>query len=90
MGLEKAILYGKEHRKPYHDSRAIAGECRNHGSCPWCTGNRLYSFEKQKQAAIQKIKEYLQEGNEHGLQDWIRYLLFLFYNINFVENQQIS
>lgn len=35
MGLEKAIAHGKEHRKPYHDSRAIAGECRNHGGCPY-------------------------------------------------------
>lgn len=56
MGLEKAILYGKEHRKPYYDSRAVSGECRNHGGYPWCTGNKLYSFENQKQAAIQKIK----------------------------------
>ena len=68
MGLEKAILYGKEHRKPYYDSRAVAGECRNHGGCPRCTSNRLYSFEKQKQAMIQKIKEYFQEGNEQNLE----------------------
>lgn len=65
MGLEKAIAHGKEHRKPYHDSRAIAGECRNHGGCPHCTGNRLYSFEKQRQAAEQKLREYRQ-GDEQG------------------------
>ena len=29
MGLEKAIAHGKEHRKPYYDSRAVSGECRN-------------------------------------------------------------
>lgn len=28
MGLEKAIAHGKEHRKPYRDSRAVSGECR--------------------------------------------------------------
>mgnify|MGYP001480031771 FL=1 len=33
MGLEKAILYGQEHRKPYYDSRAVAGECRNYEGC---------------------------------------------------------
>lgn len=65
MGLEKAIAHGKERRKPYYDSRAVAGECRNHGWCPWCTGNRLHSFEKQKQAAIQKLKEYFADDGQN-------------------------
>lgn len=69
MGLEKAIAHSKEHRKPYHDSRAIAGECINHGGCPYCTGNRLYSFEKQKQAAIQKIKEYYSNDGQNFSND---------------------
>ena len=69
MGLEKAIAHGKEHRKPYHDSRAIAGECRNHGACPYCTGNRLYSFEKQKQSAIQKLKEYYSNDGQNFSND---------------------
>ena len=65
MGLEKAIAHGKEHRKPYHDSRAVASECRNHGKCDYCLSNRMHSFKKQKQAAIQKLKEYWQ-GDEQG------------------------
>ena len=65
MSLEKAIAHGKEYRKPYYDSKAIAGECRNHGGCPHCTGNRLYSFGKQKQVAEQKLREYWQ-GDEQG------------------------
>lgn len=60
MGLEKAIAHGKEHRKLYRDSRAVSGECRNHGGCDYCLSNRMHSFEKQKQAAIQKLKEYWQ------------------------------
>lgn len=65
MGLEKAIAHGKEHRKPYrdNDSRAFDMECRNHGGCVWCIRNRMYSYNKRKQAAIQKLKEYWQ-GDE--------------------------
>lgn len=44
MSLEKAIRHGKEHRKPYYDSRAFDRTCRNHGSCSWCIKNRLYKF----------------------------------------------
>ncbi len=69
MGLEKAIAHGKEHRKPYYDSRAVSGECRNHGGCPWCTGNRLHGFEKQKQAAIQKLKEYYSNDGQNFSND---------------------
>ena len=36
MAPDKAIKYGKEHRKPYRGSKAIDGSCRNHGGCPWC------------------------------------------------------
>ena len=58
MGLEKAIAHGKEHRKPYHDSRAVASECRNHAKCDYCLSNRMNSCTKQKQADRQKLKEY--------------------------------
>ena len=67
MGLEKAIAHGKEHRKPYHDSRAVASECRNHAKCDYCLSKRMHSFKKQKQAAIQKLKEYWQ-GDEQGFE----------------------
>ena len=70
MGLEKAIAHGKEYRKPYrdNDSRAFDMECRNHGGCVWCIRNRMYSYNKRKQAAIQKLKEYWQ-GDE---QDFLK------------------
>ena len=47
MSLDKAIEHGKEHRKPYHGSKAIDPSCRNHGGCPWCEGNRLYRTKKE-------------------------------------------
>lgn len=51
MSLDKAIFYGKEHRKPYRGSKAFDKSCRNHGNhghgpgnqCPWCLSNRLHS-----------------------------------------------
>lgn len=71
MGLEKAIAHGKEHRKSYrdNDSRAFDMECRNHGGCVWCIRNRMYSFEKQKQAAIQKLKEYYSNDGQNSSND---------------------
>ena len=44
MSLDKAIEHGKEHRKPYRGSKAIACSCRNHGTCDWCQENRLHKF----------------------------------------------
>ena len=44
MALDKAIKYGKEHRKPYRKSKAIDKTCRNHGGCPYCEQNRLHKF----------------------------------------------
>ena len=76
MGLEKAIAHGKEHRKPYRDSRAVSGECRNHGGCDCCLSNRMHSFEKQKQAAIQKLKEYWQ-GDGQDFSNPARHLFLL-------------
>jgi hypothetical protein len=59
MGLDKAIKYGKEKRKPYRKGKAAFGSCRNHGSCPWCTNNRLYSYKKGLEEIHDKIKDYL-------------------------------
>lgn len=44
MSLDKAILHGKEKRKPYVRVKAIDPTCRNHGSCEWCRQNRLHKM----------------------------------------------
>lgn len=41
--LTKAIQSGKEHRKPYYDTRRFDISCRCHGSCQWCQENRFHS-----------------------------------------------
>jgi hypothetical protein len=55
--LDKAIKSGKEHRKPYYDTRRFDRSCRNHGSCEWCQANRLYSITREKEKANAKLKE---------------------------------
>lgn len=56
--LDKAIRHGKEHRAPYRGSKAIDRSCRNHGDCPCCKGNRLYSSKKRIEAATDKEKNF--------------------------------
>ena len=58
MGLDKAIMYGKEKRKPYSGSKAIDCTCRNHGSCSYCLSNRLYQFNKAKLSSDQRLDDY--------------------------------
>ena len=57
MSLDKAILYGKEQRKPYHKSKRFDKTCRNHGSCPYCKDNRLHNRNKTDEDSKLKIKE---------------------------------
>lgn len=37
----------RTYKKPYRKSKVFDASCRNHGSCPWCKGNRLYKYIKQ-------------------------------------------
>ena len=48
MSLNKSIASGKEHRKPYRKAKAVDKSCRNHGSCPYCSGNRKHATEVRK------------------------------------------
>lgn len=52
MSLDKAILSGKEHRKPYRGSKRFDCTCRNHGSCSYCRCNRTI----QEQREVEKHK----------------------------------
>lgn len=55
MSLDKAIRHGKEKRKPYRGSKAVDRTCRNHGSCRWCTGNRLHKHKRTESIEQTKI-----------------------------------
>jgi len=47
MSLDKSIKQGREWRK--HNEKQPG--CVNHGSCSWCTRNRLYQTIKAKEKA---------------------------------------
>ena len=64
MGYEKAIMHGKEKRKPYHGAKAIDASCRNHGGCPWCEGNRMYRANRQEAAIKEQLREYTRKERE--------------------------
>ena len=57
MALDKAIKYGKEHRKEYFGSKAFDPSCRCGGTCEWCRANRLYKNKKRLQKMLDKEKE---------------------------------
>lgn len=46
MSLDKAIEYGKEHRKEYYGPKAIDPQCRCHGTCEYCKQARLKHYKK--------------------------------------------
>jgi len=56
--MDKSILHGKEHRKPYYRSKAFDTTCRNHGSCPHCKNNRLHSGVKDLQSTVGQEDEF--------------------------------
>lgn len=62
MSLHKAIKYGKEYRVEYGTkgqpyAKAVDPYCRNHGSCKWCEGNRLYKSKKLEEETKSKLRE---------------------------------
>ena len=51
LSLNKAIEHGKEKRKPYslyNFAKSVSKQCRNHGGCKWCEGNRTYKNRKRE------------------------------------------
>jgi hypothetical protein len=42
-------------RRKTNRAKRIDNACRNHGSCPWCRGNRLHAARKREQAAREQL-----------------------------------
>lgn len=59
MGLEKAIQFGKEHRKQFRNSKQFDYSCRNHGSCNYCENNRTHFDKKHRTRAELDLKDYV-------------------------------
>lgn len=71
MSLHKAIKYGKEHRVEYGTKdqpycKAVDPTCRNHGTCLWCEGNRLYQSDKLDEETKSKINELYDEMEDQN------------------------
>ena len=64
MGLEQAIKHKKEKRKPYYGPKAFDATCRNHGSCPWCEGNRLHK-RMQEEERMKDIENEQKSANDN-------------------------
>lgn len=60
--LNKAIYYGKEHRKPYRGWKAFDRTTRNHGSDYFALKDRIYNDRKRKIAADDKVRDYKSMG----------------------------
>lgn len=58
MSLDKAIRYGKEHRKPYKKAKAVDSSCRNHGTCAFCRSNRTHKVDKTELSVKQAVKDF--------------------------------
>ena len=58
----KAIVHGKEHRRPYgkdygNYAKSVDRSCRNHDACPWCEGNRTYKYRKRAAGMTAAMKD---------------------------------
>ena len=57
MSLDKAIMYGKERRRPYRGAKAIDPACRNHGDDDWAIESRLHKHKKRQLSAKEQLEE---------------------------------
>lgn len=57
MSFDKAIEYGKEHRKKYHGAKAVDKACRNHGNDDWSLEDRVHRNKKRQRILDEKIQE---------------------------------
>lgn len=48
----------RSRKRPYTGSKRFDRTCRNHGSCPWCRGNRLCSLHRGEDAAKHQLDEF--------------------------------
>lgn len=77
MSLNKAILYGKEHRIQYGTKsqpfcKAVDKTCRNHGGrshgsanqCKWCLDNRTRKDSEKIKIKDKGIHQYLSKNSE--------------------------
>lgn len=65
MSFDKAIEYGKEHRKQFKGSKYYERSCRNHGSDYIARRDRTYRNDKNLLKSKQKIEDLITENMNH-------------------------
>lgn len=48
----------KDRRRQFKGAKCVDPTCRNHGGCPWCTGNRTHADVARRQAADEQLTDY--------------------------------
>jgi len=46
MSFDNHYPNRKDHRRPYHGSKAFDATCRNHGACTYCVEGRLHKHRR--------------------------------------------
>lgn len=64
MSLDKAIIHGREHRKPYKKPKSVDTSCRNHGDCWSCKKNRLHKVISDNELCNILLKYYKENVDE--------------------------
>ena len=64
MSLDKSIQSGKEHRKPYYDSRRFDHSCRNNGDCEYCSKGRVHQHTQAKASWAEELVDVWYEYEE--------------------------
>lgn len=66
MSLDKAIEYGKEHRKEYYGAKAVDPQCRCGGTCEYCRQSRLRHYRKADLDYEEQLKELEEENYDRN------------------------
>ena len=47
----------RTNKHPLTGAKRVSGNCRNHGECEWCRGDRTYKNKKRDKQSKMKLKE---------------------------------
>jgi hypothetical protein len=64
MAFDNHYPNRKDWRKKFHKAKAVDRTCRNHGSCPYCLGNRTHKHNLRKLMADNELKDFLKNLGE--------------------------
>lgn len=56
----------RTYKKPYSKTKRFDTECRNHGRCPVCMGDRLHAVRTAEEEAKDQEKDYKDNGNDES------------------------